>query len=204
MDKLLIVDDNAEIRRQLEWGLGKTYKLFFAEDRADAMSQFQKHSPPVVLLDLGLPPDDGGVEEGFRTLENMQEMMPSVKVIVITGQGDKQHALHAIQLGAYDFYSKPVELNELRIILQRTFQLARLEDENRQLHSRFAGNQSLPGLLGQSQVMQEVFTTVRKVAGSSVPVLIVGESGTGKELVAHAIHALSPRRDRLFQPINCG
>ncbi len=204
MARLLIVDDNAEIRRQLEWGLGKNYQLLFAEDRIDALSQLQKHRPSVVLLDLGLPPDDAGVEEGFRCLVSMLEIFPAVKVIVITGQGDKNHALKAVELGAYDFYSKPVELTELRIVLQRTFQLAQLEEENRQMHCRSAGNQPLPGLFGQSPPMMEVFATVRKVAGSSVPVLLLGESGTGKEMVARAIHALSSRRDGQFLPINCG
>ncbi len=203
MDKLLIVDDNAEIRKQLEWGLGKAYRLLFAEDRSAALAVFKQPEPKVVLLDLGLPPDASGVAEGFRCLEAMLEIAPGTKVIVITGQGDKDHALRAVHLGAYDFYSKPVELNELRIILQRAFQLALLEEENRQLHARSVGKQTLIGLLGQSPLMLDVFTIVRKVASSNIPVLLVGESGTGKEMVARAIHALSPRRDELFQPINC-
>jgi len=204
MEKLLIIDDNAEIRKQLEWGLGKNHRLLFAEDRSDALSMFRLQLPRVVLLDLGLPPDEEGVTEGFRCLESILELEPATKVIVVTGQDDRAHALHAVQLGAYDFYVKPVELSELRIILQRTFQLAQLEEENRQFHVRSAGEVSLPGLFGQSPVMLEVFATVRKVATSNVPVLLVGESGTGKEMVARAIHALGPRRSELFQPINCG
>lgn len=204
MDKLLIVDDNAEIRKQLEWGLGKDYRLLFAEDRPEALAVFQREQPQVVLLDLGLPPEESGVVEGFSCLEAMVESDPTAKVIVITGRGDKDHALRAVRMGAYDFYSKPVELSELRVTLNRTFQLAILEEENRQLHARSAGNQTLPGLFGQSAPMLEVFATVRKVAQSSVPVLLVGESGTGKEMVARAIHALSPRRAEQFQPINCG
>ena len=203
MDKLLIVDDNAKIRKQLEWGLSKSYRLLFAEDRIEALSVFQLHKPQAVLLDLGLPPDDMVVDEGFRTLEAMLEIAPNTKIIVVTGQDNRQYALRAVKLGAYDFYSKPIELSELRIILQRTFQLAQLEEENRQLHAKSFGRQALAGLFGQSTSMLEVFTTVRKVASSTVPVLLVGESGTGKEMVARAIHALSQRRSELFQPINC-
>lgn len=203
MDKLLIVDDNAKIRKQLEWGLGQSYRLLFAEDRIEALSVFQLHKPQAVLLDLGLPPDDMVVDEGFRTLEEMLEIAPSSKIIVVTGQDNRAYARRAVQLGAYDFYSKPIELSELQIILQRTFQLAQLEEENRQLHAKSFKQQALAGLFGQSHSMLEVFATVRKVASSTVPVLLVGESGTGKEMVARAIHALSQRRSELFQPINC-
>jgi len=204
MDKLLIIDDDVEIRRQLEWGLGKTYRLLFAEDRPEALGSFAKYQPKVVLLDLGLPPDIASVTEGFRCLEALLQAEPITKVIVFTGRSDKAHALQAVQLGAYDYYEKPIELSELRVTLHRAFQLAQLEEENRQLHSRAAGNQSLPGLFGKSAPMLDVFNTVRKVASASVPVLLVGESGTGKEMVARAIHALSPRRAEQFQPINCG
>ncbi len=203
MEKLLIVDDNADIRKLLKHGLGEFYRLLFAGDRADALAVFKQHKPKVVLLDLGLPPGAAGVGEGFRCLDDMLEITPEAKVIVVTGHGEKEHALRAVQLGAYDFYIKPVALSELRVILQRTFQLALLEEENRQLHSRSVDSHTLAGLFGHSAIMHEIFATVRKVAASSVPVLLAGESGTGKEMVARAIHTLSPRRAELFQPINC-
>lgn len=203
MEKLLIVDDNAEIRKQLKWGLGKDYSLLLAEDVDDALALFRKHRPAVVTLDLGLPPDAEGVIEGLRCLEAMLTQAPHTKVIVVTGRGEKGHALRAVQLGAYDFYSKPIELNELKTILKRAFYLAALEEENRTLQ-RSAGSKEMHGILGQCAAMQEVFNTIRKVSGTDVPVLILGESGTGKEIVARALHEGSLRKKGAFVPINCG
>jgi two-component system NtrC family response regulator len=204
MDKLLIIDDNAETRKQLEWGLGKSHRLLFADDHHSAVAVFQKHQPKVVLLDLDLSPADSGVVESFRCLDTLLEIAPDTKVVVAAGKSDKEHALHAVQLGAYSYCFKPVELSELRITLHSAYQLALLEAENRLLHSTSKGSQVLPGMFGQSAAMLDVFSIVRKVAASNVPVLIVGESGTGKEMVARTIHALSSRHAELFQPINCG
>ncbi len=204
MEKLLIVDDNAEIRKQLKWGLGKEYSTLLAQDAGEALELFARHRPAVVTLDLGLPPDEEGVSEGFRCLEEFLCVAPQTKVIVITGRGEKEHALKAIQLGAYDFYSKPIDLAELKIILQRAFHLAELEGENRRLQSSCGSEAEMQGIFGQCPQMQEVFTTIRKVASTDVPVLILGESGTGKEMVARAIHGRSMRNDSSFIPINCG
>jgi two-component system, NtrC family, response regulator len=204
MEKLLIVDDNAEIRKQLRWGLGKDYAVLLAENAKEALSQFQKHQPAVVTLDLGLPPDAEGVSEGFACLEKMTAQAPSTKVIVVTGRGEKEHALRAVQSGAYDFYSKPIELPELKVMLQRAFYLSGLEAENRRLQEQGGVDNQMLGLFGQCPQMQEVFLTIRKVATVDVPVLILGESGTGKEVVARAIHGRSLRVARPFVPINCG
>ena len=129
---------------------------------------------------------------------------PLTKVIVITGRGERDVALKAIQLGAYDFYHKPIELNELKVILARAFHLADLEAENQRLQSALVSDQNMQGIFGQCPQMQEVFTTVRKVASSDISVLVLGESGTGKELVARAIHGESLRVKGPFIPINCG
>jgi two-component system NtrC family response regulator len=205
MNKLLIIDDNAEIRKQLKWSLGNDYSILLAEDVAEALSLFKKHRPPVVTLDLGLPPDEEGVAEGFRCLEEFLGLAPQTKVIVLTGRGEREHALKALQMGAYDFYAKPIELTELKVMLQRAFHLAGLEEENRRLQADLDGESlGFLGIFGQSPEMLEVFATIRKVATSDVPVLILGESGTGKELVARALHRESLRRDGPFIPINCG
>jgi two-component system NtrC family response regulator len=204
MEKLLIIDDNAEISKQLKWGLGKDYTILLAEDASNALLQFQKHQPAVVTLDLGLPPDAEGVSEGFDCLEKMLAIAPATKVIVITGRGEKEHALRAIQSGAYDFYSKPIDLAELKIMLKRAFYLTGLEEENHRLQLQGGGEGQRHGLFGQCPQMQEVFQTIRKVATVDVPVLILGESGTGKEVVARAIHERSLRSAGPFVAINCG
>ncbi|WP_045220251.1 PEP-CTERM-box response regulator transcription factor [Desulfonatronum thioautotrophicum] len=205
MNKLLIIDDNEDIRQQLKWGLGKSYSLVLAGDVDQALTLFRRHKPAVVTLDLGLPPHEDNSEEGFRCLREILAMEPTTKVIVITGNDDQENALKAIQLGAYDFYRKPVDLDELRIIIKRAFHLASLEEENRQLlHSPLPGMDNSLGIVGQCTKMQDVFATIRKVAESDIAVLITGESGTGKELVARAIHAKSARREGPFVAINCG
>jgi two-component system NtrC family response regulator len=164
---------------------------------------WRQHRFPVVLLDLGLPPRPADLEEGLATLAALLELDRNVKVIIVSGQGEKNNALRAVAEGAYDFLTKPVELEELRVILRRAFYLAQLEREVRQLQSLYGG-EGFEGLLGSCPSMQAVFHTIRRVAPSDVPVLILGESGTGKEVVARAIHRRSPRREGPFIPINCG
>jgi two-component system NtrC family response regulator len=205
LEKLLIVDDSAEIHQQLKWGLKKDYRLLQARDAGEALRLFKEHRPDVVTLDLGLPPDADGATEGLRCLQEILSQRPATKVIVLSGNEERTNALKAVGLGAYDFYRKPIELAELKVILQRAFHLATLEEENRRLVKTVRGeDQSLSGIFGQCPRMDEVFTTIRKVASVDVPVLILGESGTGKELVARAIHENSLRKDGPFVPINCG
>jgi two-component system NtrC family response regulator len=205
MEKLLIIDDSEEIRNQLKWGLGKEYAVLLAGNGKEAIILFKKHNPKVVTLDLGLPPHENGTEEGFRCLEEIQKHLPIVKVIVITGNEERDHALKAVQMGAYDFYQKPIDLKELKVIINRAFYLYNIEEENRRLQIALdKKTPELVGMLGQCTEMLEVFSTIRKVASSDVPILIGGESGTGKELVARAIHSLSLRKDSPFIPINCG
>lgn len=205
MEKLLIVDDNAEISKQLKWGLGKDYSLLFAKNANEAVSIFKKNSPKVVTLDLGLPPHEDGAEEGLACLEAIIGRNSFTKIIVITGNDDRTNALRAIQLGAYDYYQKPIELAELKVIINRAFYLYSIENENRRLHHEMERRTSeMEGMVGQCPAMLEVFSTIRKIASSEVSVLIIGESGTGKELVARAIHSMSLRNDHPFIPINCG
>jgi len=199
----LIVDDEEDIRTQMKWALAQDYEVFLAGDRGSAREIQVREQPPVVTLDLGLPPRPAEVEEGFATLAEMLSLDPFLKAIIITGRGEREHALKAVGEGAYDFLYKPVQVDELRVVLKRAFYLSSLERENHLLQKQ-VGDEGFQGMLGASPQMQEVFSTVRKVATTEAPVLIVGESGTGKELVAQAIHRLSGRKKEPFVVINCG
>jgi two-component system, NtrC family, response regulator len=167
------------------------------------MELFETHGMPLVTLDLGLTTDPNGVEEGFRLLGELLRYRNETKVVVITGQGEREHALRAISAGAYDFFNKPIHLDELNVVLRRARHVHDLERENRELQ-RGTGVDSFEGIVGFCPAMQDVFRAVRRVAGSDAQVLIAGESGTGKELVARAIHRLSERGSSPFVAINCG
>jgi len=201
--KLLIVEDDESIQTQMKWALAQDYEVLLAEDRPSALEMFKTEKPPVVTLDLGLPPNPGGVEEGFLALSEMLGQDNSAKVIVISGQGEKDNALKAIGLGAYDFFSKPIQIEELKVVLSRAFYLSQLEKEYHELQGRMSED-SFQGMLGTDPKMQEVFSAMRKVATTDAPVLIIGESGTGKELVAKALHRMSIRKMKPFIVINSG
>jgi len=202
--KLLIVDDDEEIRTQMKWALTGDYEVLAAGDRRSALEVFRSARPAVVLLDMGLPPKPGTPEEGLATLGELVAIDSSVKVVVITGQGEKEIALQAIGTGAYDFLGKPLEMDELKFLLKRCFHVARLERAYREMQERVDGDGGFEGLLGTSTPMQTVFNSVRKVATTDAPVLILGESGTGKEVTARAIHHRSGRKAAPFVAINCG
>ncbi len=204
MKKLLIVDDNHEIRKQLKWGLAKDYRILLAESVAEAMDLFSQHTPDVVTLDLGLPPDIDGATEGLRCLEQILQQRPATKVIVLSGNEDHSNAITAVGMGAYDYYHKPINLDELKIILSRAFHVSELEAENQKLQAEKATPAGFSDIFGQCHQMQAVFSTIKKVASIDVPVLILGESGTGKEVVARAIHNRGIRSEGNFVAINCG
>jgi two-component system, NtrC family, response regulator len=201
--KLLIIDDDDRICTQMKWALNEEYEVLLANDRPAALQSFDEHEPPVVLLDLGLPPSPGTPDEGFEAMAQMLARNRFVKIIVISGQSEKLNALRAIGSGAYDFVTKPLAVEELRVILKRTYHLARLERSFHELQQQ-VGSEGFEGMLGTSPQMQQVFSSVRKVAGSDAPVLLLGESGTGKEKVARSIHWRGPRKDGPFVVINCG
>lgn len=201
--KILIIDDDEDIRSQMRWGLVDDYEVVLAEDRLSGLAAFQAEKPDVVLLDLGLPPSPGEPTEGLKALAEILSSKPGTKVIIASGQSDRGNAFTAVGEGAYDFLGKPVEMDELKIILKRAFYLAELEREHKNLREQVTSD-TFQGMLGTSPAMQEAFTGIRKVATTEVPVLILGESGTGKERAAQAIHNLSKRKDGPFVAINCG
>jgi two-component system NtrC family response regulator len=198
---LLIIEDDPGLQKQLAWAF-ENRDVVAATDRQQGMALLRRHEPAVVLQDLGLPPDPSGVLEGFATLREIISVAPHTKVIVVTGNADKDNALRAIGLGAYDFCQKPLEIDVLRLIVDRAFGLHDLERQNRELASVHAST-PLTGIVSTDAVMLRACRLVEKVAPAAVSVLILGESGTGKELVARAVHTLSPRKERPFIAINC-
>ena len=198
---LLAVEDNPGLQKQLKWSF-EGYEVFIAGDRISALKKLKQHKIPVVTLDLGLPPDPANASEGMVALQEILDLAPHTKVIVVTGNDDRQNALLAVSMGAYDYYQKPIVPEELGLIIDRAYNLYRLEKENRQLVSN---GLSLPldGIIGSSLSMLAACNMVEKVAPTEVTALILGESGTGKELFAQALHRLSPRRDKPFVAINC-
>jgi two-component system NtrC family response regulator len=197
---LLIVEDDTGLQRQLRWSL-EDYDVIMAGDRSTALDLLRRHEPAVVLQDLGLPPDAAGTAEGFATIAEMLEEAPHTKIIVVTGNGDRDNAVKSIGAGAYDFCSKPLDLEMLRLIVDRAFRVHELEAENRRLRSQ--STTALEGIIGNSATMLEACRLVEKVSPSNATVLLLGETGTGKELFARAVHRLSARRDGPFVAINC-
>lgn len=200
--RLLIVEDDLGLQKQLKWCFDE-HEVLLAATRAEAMAQLRRFEPPVVLQDLGLPPDVEGVGEGMATLKEILEVAPQTKVIVVTGNNDRENAVRAVSLGAYDFYQKPVDTEVLRLIVERAFHMHALEEQNRLLRaSQF--HSPLEGLIATDEAMLRVCSMVEKVAPVDVSVLILGESGTGKELLARAVHTQSgARAARKFVAINC-
>jgi len=199
---LLIVDDDEEIRTQMKWGLAEEYEIVQAFDRPSALERFSIHKPLVVLLDLGLPPHPNAPDEGLSTLSEILEIEAKTKVVIASGQGERENTLQAIGSGAYDFMSKPIDMDELQLLLKRCFHVAQLEREYLDMKRQTQAD-AFEGMVGSSKPMQAVFDTIRKVATSDASVMILGESGTGKEVAARAIHQQSNRRDEAFVAINC-
>ncbi|BAV33898.1 Fis family transcriptional regulator [Sulfuricaulis limicola] len=200
-NKLLVVEDDPGLQDQLRWCFDR-YEVVVAGDRAAAMEQLRKHQPPVVTLDLGLPPDANGISEGLATLEAIVSQRPDTKVIVVTGQNDRENAVRAVGSGAYDFYHKPIDAEILGMIVNRAYRLRELELENYALMQQKTDH-SVEGVVACSAEMVRVCRTVEKVAPSNASILLLGDSGTGKELCARSLHDLSPRASGRFIAINC-
>lgn len=198
---LLVVEDNPGIQKQLKWSFDG-YQVYLAGDRESAVTHLKAQDIPVVTLDLGLPPDPANASEGLAALREILDIAPHAKVIVVTGNDDRANALEAISIGAYDFYQKPIDPDVLGLIVDRAYQLYELEEENRRLLIAEGGS-PLDGIVGVSDTILSACRLVEKVGPSEATSLILGESGTGKELFAHALHRLSPRKDKSFIALNC-
>ena len=198
---LLIIEDDPGLQSQLKWSFDE-YEVRLANDRKSALTLIREHEPSVVTLDLGLPPDPANVSEGMAALEDILSIRPDTKVIVVTGNDDRENAVRAVGMGAYDFYQKPIDPDILKIVVDRAYKLYELEQENRELARRqFAS--PLDGVIAGSPQMLKACRTVEKIASVDVTTILLGESGTGKEVLAKAIHALSPRNAKRFVAINC-
>jgi two-component system, NtrC family, response regulator len=200
--KLLIVEDDEGLQRQLRWAYDD-YQVIVAGDRASAIDALRAEEPDVVTLDLGLPPEPDGTAEGFATLDAILALKPDTKVIVASGHGARESALRAIAGGAYDFYAKPVDIDELGLIVRRAFHLHGIEAENRRLAKVVSGNAVLGGMITAAPEMLKVARTIERVANADVSVMLLGASGTGKELLARGLHDASDRRKGAFVAINC-
>jgi two-component system NtrC family response regulator len=201
--KLLIVEDDEGLQRQLRWAYDD-YEVICASDRGAAIDLLRSEEPPVVTLDLGLPPDPDGVSEGFATLETILSLKPETKVIVASGHGARESALRAIASGAYDFYQKPVDIDQLGLIVRRAFQLHGIETENRRLESHVGEDRRVLGtMITAAPEMMKVARTIERVANTGASVMLLGASGTGKELLARGLHRASRRCEGAFVALNC-
>ncbi len=197
---LLIVEDDLALQKQIKWTLDR-FESVTASDRPSALLQFRRQQPAVVTMDLGLPPDPDSVSEGFKLLEQMLDIDPNVKVIVLTGQNDQANALRAVAMGAYDFLAKPFDPDVLTLTIDRAYRLAELQAENRRLQT-LQHPDALSGLITRDPEMLRVARTIERIASSDATVLLLGESGTGKEVLAQSLHQASKRSGR-FVAINC-
>jgi two-component system NtrC family response regulator len=202
--KLLIIEDEISVAKQLKWGLGKEYDITIATNVEQAKKALTTGIFPVATMDLGLPPYPDTPQQGFELLKTMTSIAPHTRVIVITGNTEKENAIRAISLGAADFCAKPIDLKILGIILSRMFQIHQLEETNRRLQQQNTQSGSLCGMFAVSHIMLEVFERLKHASMTDYPVLIAGSTGTGKEMAAHAVHSLSHRAKKPLVVINCG
>jgi len=199
--KLLIIEDDPGLQKQLKWSFDD-YEVVVAGDREAALAQLRRHEPAVCTMDLGLPPDPDGATEGLATLQQILALSPDTKVIVLTGNQDRAHAVQAIAMGAYDFHQKPCEPELLSLVIKRAFFLHGLQQENRRMQQGSADS-PLAGIISRDPGMLKVCRQVEKVAPSTATTMVLGESGTGKEVIARALHLGSPRAKERFMAINC-
>ncbi|MES3020552.1 MAG: PEP-CTERM-box response regulator transcription factor [Pseudomonadota bacterium] len=199
--KLLVIEDDPGLQKQLRWSFD-AYEVVVAGDRETALAQMRRHQPAVVTMDLGLPPDPDGAVEGLATLQQMLQHAPDTKVIILSGNQERAHALKAIAMGAYDFHQKPCEPEMLALVVERAFYLHAMQQENRRM-LQIEADSPLAGFITRDPGMLRLCRSVEKVAPSSATVMLLGDSGSGKELIARALHKMSGRQDKRFVAINC-
>ncbi len=197
---IVIVEDDPELLEQLTWSLKGLFEVRGAQDATKARALCES-DPDLYLFDLRLPPS-GSVEEGLNLLTEVRRRDPEATVVMMSAEKDRQAVLRSIELGAFDFFRKPVDPKELIIILKRALERRRLVEENRELKDQAREEYRFDKLIGATAGMKRLFSDIEKVAPSDVTVMLQGESGTGKELVAHSIHERSARRDQLFIAVN--
>ncbi len=199
--KLLIIEDDLGLQKQLRWNFDG-YEVLVAGDRESALAHVRRHEPAVVTMDLGLPPDPDGASEGFAILQQILSLAPDTKIIVLSGNQDRENAVKAIGLGAYDFHQKPCDPEMLGLVVERAYYLQALQQDNRRMLQVQAAS-PMSGVISRDPGMLKVCRNIEKVAPSSASVMLLGNSGTGKEVLARALHQMSPRQDKRFMAINC-
>jgi two-component system NtrC family response regulator len=200
--KILLVDDEENILKQMRWALEPDYEVFTTSDEGEAMSLFEQEKPPVVTLDLSLNPQNPADLGGMRLLDQMLSLAPVTRAIVITGNDDEANAMRAVRLGALDYYAKPIRLEELKVMISRATRIHQLQQRVQENDESTDG--AFHGIVGTSKSMKDIYRFIQRVAASDISVLISGESGTGKEVVAHALHEQSQRKNNPFVVVNCG
>ena len=200
--KILLVDDEENILKQMRWALDPDYEVFTTSDEGEAMSIFEQEKPPVVTLDLSLNPQNPADLGGIRLLDQMLSLAPVTRAIVITGNDDEANAMRAVRLGALDYYAKPIRLEELKVMISRATRIHQLQQRVHESDESTDGG--FHGIVGTSKSMKDIYRFIQRVAASDISVLICGESGTGKEVVAHALHQQSQRKNNPFVVVNCG
>lgn len=199
--KLLVIEDDLGLQKQLRWSFDG-YEVLLAGNREAALAQMRRHQPAVVTMDLGLPPDPDGAAEGLATLQELLAQAPDTKVIVLSGNQERGHALKAIALGAYDFHQKPFDADLLGLVIERASYLHQMQQENRRM-LQIEADSPLAGFITRDPATLRLCRDIERVAPSTATVMLLGDSGSGKELMARALHTMGARSEYRFVAINC-
>ena len=200
--KIAIIEDDRFLRQQIALSLSKHYEIVEAGDRIQGEQLLRQEKPALALVDLNLPPS-GKCEEGISLIETARSEIPETVIIVMSGNTDAKETLKAVQAGASDYFKKPFDLGELKLIIHRALEIQEIRLENLRLRDELQHKYSFDNIIGNSPAMIRVFESIRRVADTNATVIIRGESGTGKELIARAIHYNSRRKEHPFVSVNC-
>ncbi len=198
MRKILIVDDEVSVRDSLRMIFKKDYQVIMAGSAEEAIIKVKSEEPDLIFLDIIMPGKDG-----MQALKEIRGMHPQIPVIMLTATKTLKTAVEAMKLGAYDYITKPFDVEELKLIAQKALESRDLRRENRRLQGEVEERYHFDNIIGKSKEMRDIYATIRQIAEKNSTVLIHGESGTGKELVARAIHYNSHRKNKPFVAVNC-